>query len=58
MIRGGAVTDSVMGGEDESVLRLLMEQYSAEEGSLIGSEWCIYLFSDLLEDLIRFSGGT
>jgi hypothetical protein len=45
---GGAVADSVMRGEDESAVRLLMEQYSAEERSLIGSERCIYFFGDLL----------
>jgi hypothetical protein len=36
-----------MGGEDEGAVRLLMEQYSAEERSLIGSERCIYFFGDL-----------
>jgi hypothetical protein len=36
-----------MRGEDEGALRLLMEQHSTEERSLIGSERCIYLFSDL-----------
>jgi hypothetical protein len=41
------VGDSVMGGEDEGAVRLLMEQYSAEERSLIGSERCVYLFGDL-----------
>jgi hypothetical protein len=44
---GGAVADSVMRGEDEGTVRLLMEQYSPEERSLIGSERCIYLFGDL-----------
>jgi hypothetical protein len=33
-----------MRGEDEGAVRLLMEQYSAEERSLIGSERCTYLF--------------
>jgi hypothetical protein len=28
-------------------MRLLMEQYSTEERSLIGSERCIYFFGDL-----------
>ena len=45
---GGAVADSVMGGEDEGAIRLLMEQYSAEERSLIWSERRIYFFGDLL----------
>src|SRR5258707_9309838 len=45
---GGAVADSVMRGEDEGAVRLLMEQYSTEERSLIGSERCIYFFGDLL----------
>jgi hypothetical protein len=45
---GGAVADSVMRGEDEDAVRLLMEQYGTEERSLIGSERCIYLFGDLL----------
>jgi hypothetical protein len=44
---GGAVADSVMRGEDEGALRLLMEQYSAEEGRLIGSERFVYFFGDL-----------
>jgi hypothetical protein len=44
---GGAIADRVMRGEDECALRLLMEQYRAEERSLIGSERCIYLFGDL-----------
>jgi hypothetical protein len=44
---GGAVADSVMRGEDKRAVRLLMEQHSAEERSLIGSERCIYLFGDL-----------
>jgi hypothetical protein len=30
---GGAIADSVMRGEDEGAVRLLMEQYSAEERS-------------------------
>jgi hypothetical protein len=42
-----AVTNGVMRGEDEGAARLLMEQYSTEEGSLIGSERCIDLFGDL-----------
>jgi hypothetical protein len=45
---GGAVAHSMMGGEDEGAVRLLMEQYSPEERSLIGGEWCIYFFGDLL----------
>jgi len=49
---GGAVANSVM-GEDEGAVRLLMEQYSAEERSLIGSERRIYLFGDLLLPLGR-----
>jgi hypothetical protein len=44
---GGAVADSVMRGEDEDAVRLLMEQYSTEERSLIGSEWLVYFFGDL-----------
>jgi hypothetical protein len=44
---GGAVADSVVRGEDEGALRLLMKQYGAEERSSIGSERCIYFFSDL-----------
>ena len=44
---GGAVADSVMRGEDEGAVRLLMEQYSAEERSLIGSKRCVYFFGDL-----------
>ena len=44
---GGAVADSVMRGEDEDAVRLLMEQYSTEERSLIGSKRCVYLFGDL-----------
>jgi hypothetical protein len=46
--KGNAVGDGVMGGEDEGAVRLLMEQYSAEERSLIGSERCVYRFGDLL----------
>jgi hypothetical protein len=44
---GGAVADRVMRGEDEGAVRLLMEQYSAEEGSLIGGERFVYFFGDL-----------
>jgi hypothetical protein len=44
---GGAVADSVMGGEDEDAARLLMEQYSTEERSLIGSERFVYFFGNL-----------
>jgi hypothetical protein len=44
---GGAVTDSVMRGEDEDAVRLLMEQYSTEERSLIGSERFVYFFGNL-----------
>ena len=36
-----------MRGEDEDAVRLLMEQYSTEERSLIGSERCVYFFGDL-----------
>jgi hypothetical protein len=42
-----AVGNSVMGREDEGAVRLLMEQYSAEERSLIGSERFIYFFGNL-----------
>jgi hypothetical protein len=41
------VRDSVMGGKNEVAVRLLMEQHSTEERSLIGGERCIYLFGDL-----------
>ena len=44
---GGAVADSVMRGEDEDAVRLLMEQYSTEERSLIGSERLVYFFGNL-----------
>jgi hypothetical protein len=44
---GGAIANSVMRGEDEGALRLLMEQDGAKERSLTGSERCIYLFGDL-----------
>ena len=44
---GGAIADSVMRGEDEGAVRLLMEQYSAEERSLIGSERFVYFFGNL-----------
>ncbi len=44
---GGAVADSVMRGEDEDAVRLLMEQYSPEERSLIGSERFVYFFGNL-----------
>jgi hypothetical protein len=44
---GGTVADSVMRGEDEGAVRLLMEQYSTEERSLIGSERCDYFFGNL-----------
>jgi hypothetical protein len=44
---GGAVADSMMGGEDEGAVRLLMEQHSAEERSLIGSERFVYFFGNL-----------
>jgi hypothetical protein len=37
----------MLGGEDEDAVRLLMEQYSTEERSLIGSERCVYLFGNL-----------
>jgi hypothetical protein len=45
--QGNAVGNSVVRGEDEGAVGLLMEQYSAEERSLIGSERCVYLFGDL-----------
>jgi hypothetical protein len=45
--KGNAVGDSVMRGEDEGAVHLLMEQYSAEERRLIGSERFIYFFGDL-----------
>jgi hypothetical protein len=44
---GGTVADGVMRGEYEGALRLLMEQYSAEERSPIGGEGCIYLIGNL-----------
>jgi hypothetical protein len=44
---GGAVTDSVMRGEDEGAVRLLMEQYSTKERSLIGSKRFVYFFGNL-----------
>ena len=44
---GGAVADSVMRGKDEGAMRLLMEQYSAEEWSMIGSERRVYFFGKL-----------
>jgi hypothetical protein len=44
---GGAVADSVMRGEDEGTLRVLMEQHSTEERSLMGSERGVYLFCNL-----------
>jgi hypothetical protein len=45
--KGNAVGDSVMRGEDEGAVRLLMDQHSSEERSLIGSERPVYLFCDL-----------
>jgi hypothetical protein len=45
--QGNAVGDSVMRGEDEDAVRLLMEQYSAKKRSLMGSERCVYLFCNL-----------
>jgi hypothetical protein len=45
---GGAIADSVMRGEDEGAVRLLKEQYSAEERSLIRSKRRVYFFGDLL----------
>ena len=36
-----------MRGQDEDAVRLLMEQYSPEERSLIRRERCVYLFGDL-----------
>ena len=44
---GKTIGDRVMRGKYEGAVRLLMEQYSAEERSLIGSEGCVYLFGDL-----------
>jgi hypothetical protein len=44
---GGAVADSVMRREDEGAVCLPMEQYSAEERSLIGSERFVYFFGYL-----------
>jgi hypothetical protein len=44
---GEAVADSVMRGEDEDAVRLLMEQYGTEERSLIGSERFVYFFRNL-----------
>jgi hypothetical protein len=44
---GGPIADRVMRGEDEGTLCLLMEQYRAKEGSLIGVERCIHLFGNL-----------
>jgi hypothetical protein len=37
----------VMRGEDEGAVRLLMEQYSTKERSLIGSERFVYFFGNL-----------
>jgi hypothetical protein len=48
-----AVGNSVMGGEDEDAVRLLMEEYSTEERSSVGSERRIYFFGDLLLPLGR-----
>jgi hypothetical protein len=45
--QGNAVGYSVMRGEDEGTLRLLMEQYNAEERSLIASERSVHLLGDL-----------
>jgi hypothetical protein len=45
--KGNTVGYSVMGGENEATVRLLVEQHSAEERSLIGSERRVYLFRDL-----------
>jgi hypothetical protein len=44
---GGPIADSVMRGEDEGTLCLLMEQNRAKERRLIGSERCIHLFGNL-----------
>jgi hypothetical protein len=44
---GGAVADGVLRGEDEDALRLLMEQYSTEKRSLLGSERFVYFFGNL-----------
>jgi hypothetical protein len=41
-----SVADSVMRGEDERAVRLLMEQHSTEERSLIGCERFAYFFGD------------
>jgi hypothetical protein len=43
---GGAVADSVMRREDEGAVCLPMEQYSAEERGLIGSERFVYFFGN------------
>jgi hypothetical protein len=43
----GAVADSVMRREDEDAMRFLVEQYSTEERSLIGSERFVYFFGNL-----------
>ena len=44
---GGAIADSVMRGENEDAVRLLMEEYSTEERGLIGSERLVYFFGNL-----------
>jgi len=45
---GRSIADSVVRGEDEGGMPFLMEQYSAEQRSLIGSKRCVYLFGNLL----------
>jgi len=42
-----AVRNSVMGGEDQDAVRVLMEQCSTEQKSLIGSERFVYFFGNL-----------
>jgi hypothetical protein len=44
---GGSVADCVMRGKDEGAVRLLMEQYSTKERSLIGGERFVDFFGDL-----------
>ena len=44
---GGAIADCMMRGEDEGTVCLLLKQYSAEKGSLIGSERFGYFFGNL-----------
>jgi hypothetical protein len=44
---GGAVADSAMRGQNKDAVRLLMEQYSAEKRSVIGSERFGHFFDNL-----------